>query len=639
MRAERFKINPDLILLGLFAVTLFVIKLVWLPESLIEWDEVQFALGVDHFDIWLHQPHPPGFPVWIFIGKICRWFFPAKPAADLLLGAGAFFSSFIALPIYQLTLAIGRRKATALVTALLFPLVPTVLFYGSSAFTTVPSLFFAVYGIFFYTRTSVRALIAGGVCLGLALGVRPYMGFALFPVWAWALFAAMRGQAVRERIRVAFLFILPLLLTVALWYIPMIMETGGFANWLAYLLRHTRGVARNVPGFWERVGYLFDPDCFLWKAWGPRYLSILLTTAATFGLVGFYRSLQERRVFFAFLLLGLLINCLLIHMVKHLRYGIPLLLAAVIGLAFILTWVRPRALACVGGLLLVLSWLGFVGPVMLQRALTPSPLDQALGCLDRLLAVSERPVVWFESLPFAPHLKYAEKGRNVKYQNLQRYLQESRVSRFPHQSFVPADFNREGASRALVLHSGFSSQIAEDSVLGFKVSAFYTWSDERIRWFLQWGGRYFSADMSWAQIIPGLGWYGLEGQGPGAQRWIGERAESYFYCAASALAGQPRLLVHYVISDQLPDNRLRLLLNGQSLLISPPSSNGELQIINLLLPFRHLRAGWNQLTMISEQTFIPPGPGGGRRLGILVKKIEINGLDGPTQLPESPTRS
>ena len=29
------------------------------------WDSSQFERGVRHFDIALHQPHPPGYPLWI----------------------------------------------------------------------------------------------------------------------------------------------------------------------------------------------------------------------------------------------------------------------------------------------------------------------------------------------------------------------------------------------------------------------------------------------------------------------------------------------------------------------------------------------------------------------------------------------
>ena len=31
-----------------------------------EWDSVQFAMGIREFNLWKHQPHPPGYPLYIF---------------------------------------------------------------------------------------------------------------------------------------------------------------------------------------------------------------------------------------------------------------------------------------------------------------------------------------------------------------------------------------------------------------------------------------------------------------------------------------------------------------------------------------------------------------------------------------------
>jgi hypothetical protein len=37
-------------------------------------DAVQFAMGVRSFDLWHHQPHPPGYPLFIFFGWLGRNF-------------------------------------------------------------------------------------------------------------------------------------------------------------------------------------------------------------------------------------------------------------------------------------------------------------------------------------------------------------------------------------------------------------------------------------------------------------------------------------------------------------------------------------------------------------------------------------
>src|SRR6187399_1820525 len=43
-----------------------------LPPSLEDIDSINFALGLRHFDVALHQPHPPGYPVYIALGRTAK---------------------------------------------------------------------------------------------------------------------------------------------------------------------------------------------------------------------------------------------------------------------------------------------------------------------------------------------------------------------------------------------------------------------------------------------------------------------------------------------------------------------------------------------------------------------------------------
>ena len=42
----------------------------FLAPSLEDIDSINFALGLRHFDPALHQPHPPGYPVYMLLGHI-----------------------------------------------------------------------------------------------------------------------------------------------------------------------------------------------------------------------------------------------------------------------------------------------------------------------------------------------------------------------------------------------------------------------------------------------------------------------------------------------------------------------------------------------------------------------------------------
>ena len=53
-----------------FATLFLVAHLFALPRTLEDLDSVNFAMGVESFDVPAHQPHPPGYPVFILLGKI-----------------------------------------------------------------------------------------------------------------------------------------------------------------------------------------------------------------------------------------------------------------------------------------------------------------------------------------------------------------------------------------------------------------------------------------------------------------------------------------------------------------------------------------------------------------------------------------
>ena len=44
--------------------------LAFLAPSLEDIDSINFALGLRHFDVAEHQPHPPGYPVYVAFGKM-----------------------------------------------------------------------------------------------------------------------------------------------------------------------------------------------------------------------------------------------------------------------------------------------------------------------------------------------------------------------------------------------------------------------------------------------------------------------------------------------------------------------------------------------------------------------------------------
>src|SRR5689334_4648928 len=65
------------------AVAFVAAHLPFLPQSLEDIDSINFALGLRHFDPALHQPHPPGYPLYIGLGHVSlraiSWLAPSLP--------------------------------------------------------------------------------------------------------------------------------------------------------------------------------------------------------------------------------------------------------------------------------------------------------------------------------------------------------------------------------------------------------------------------------------------------------------------------------------------------------------------------------------------------------------------------------
>jgi hypothetical protein len=119
--------------LAALAVIFALAHVPFLAPSLEDIDSVNFALGVRDFDVATHRPHPPGYPVYIFLGKIATAIagfgadaapsmIEAKALAVLSLLAGLFamvvlyvvFTCFSEAPP---SLSVGERLRALDVTA------------------------------------------------------------------------------------------------------------------------------------------------------------------------------------------------------------------------------------------------------------------------------------------------------------------------------------------------------------------------------------------------------------------------------------------------------------------------------------------------------------------------------------------
>jgi hypothetical protein len=225
--SARLAPNRDLVLASGLAVVTLLSRWPYRARMLYNWDAVQFALALHEFDIAKHQPHPPGYLLYVGLGRLLNASLSdptlAYVALAMLFSAGSTFVLYgLARRLYD--------RATAFVAASLLAVSPLFWFYGSVGLTYAGEAFAASVVAWFAYATltgSVRHLYWGAVALGLTGGVRPSVLLLLLPLW---LGCAALGIRSRRRLAIAGGI---LLASVLAWLLPMMWLTGGPAAYLA----------------------------------------------------------------------------------------------------------------------------------------------------------------------------------------------------------------------------------------------------------------------------------------------------------------------------------------------------------------------------------------------------------------------
>ena len=58
-----------------------LVRLPFAAHRMWDHDSVQFALGVEKLDLAAHHPHPPGYPLYVLLGKLWTLLVPAGSIA------------------------------------------------------------------------------------------------------------------------------------------------------------------------------------------------------------------------------------------------------------------------------------------------------------------------------------------------------------------------------------------------------------------------------------------------------------------------------------------------------------------------------------------------------------------------------
>jgi 4-amino-4-deoxy-L-arabinose transferase-like glycosyltransferase len=211
---------------ALIAVVAFALYYSLMSCSLDEWDAAQFALALTRYDVTSHQPHPPGYPVYVFLGWIIYRITGDQVYSLTLLSA--LSGALTLLPFYLLVQRMFGNRTLSAASSLLLMVLPQFWLNSIKAISDVPAVLFAtssLYLFYRYAQSGKRVdLLLGALILGLGIGIRitnlAILGVMLLTV-AW-----------RRDIRGAVTSLATTTICCLAWFLPMIaLSTGGWEGY------------------------------------------------------------------------------------------------------------------------------------------------------------------------------------------------------------------------------------------------------------------------------------------------------------------------------------------------------------------------------------------------------------------------
>jgi hypothetical protein len=204
----------------LLAAAVAVSRVAFRSHCLYDLDSVNFALAIGRFDPRVHQPHPPGYFLYICLGRLLNYLVHDANLALVLLSILAGIATVIL--IYLLALEwFGPRAATF--AGLLFLFSPLAWFHGTVALTySIEAAASALMGFLCWRidRGRTRFILPAAIVLGITAGIRPSSILFLGPLF---LFSLRHATLKRQLLAIAALGA-----TVCAWFLPMIQASGGF---------------------------------------------------------------------------------------------------------------------------------------------------------------------------------------------------------------------------------------------------------------------------------------------------------------------------------------------------------------------------------------------------------------------------
>ena len=339
---------------SVLAAAYLAAHLPFLAPSLEDIDSINFALGLREFDVASHQPHPPGYPLYIGLGRLSLAAIGAlAPAIETTRAEALALAVWSALggaaaivAAWALFAALDGSRRAALWGAVLLAVAPLFWIAGLRPMSDLPGLALALSAQALVLRgmSNRRSLLAGAFLAGVSGGIRVQMIALTLPLLVFAAArrpddGTPRGSGVWLLTRVAPAF----LAGTVVWAVPLVVASGGVDGYLRALAGQAGEDFAWVDMLWanptpRRLALSLHETLIL--PWSAVPLAVAVGVAAAGGVVHAFVRDPGRLLLPAVAFGPYVVFHLLFQETFTVRYALPVLP--------VMSWLAARGLSHAG---------------------------------------------------------------------------------------------------------------------------------------------------------------------------------------------------------------------------------------------------------------------------------------------------
>jgi hypothetical protein len=236
----------DWTIAGLVFITSFALRVPFRSQWPHHWDSAQYALAVSHYDVTISQPQPPGYFVYVMLGRFAN-LLVRDPHASLVWVSVVAGAALAALGYRLANDMFGRTCGLA--TGAILASSPLCWFHSEVALTNildgalVTALAWACW-IALRRRGDWASISTMAALLALVAGNRQQTAVIMLPMWLYVLYRAEPSRLQKFFYATTLTGLLSLI-----WLVPMALMSGGFGRYLEALeAKRALGVSYTLWG-------------------------------------------------------------------------------------------------------------------------------------------------------------------------------------------------------------------------------------------------------------------------------------------------------------------------------------------------------------------------------------------------------